>query len=75
MKKLLLMIIIPFIITGCNDKIYDEVYYSAHLDEAIKVVEQCEAGTVTNDNCKNAKDAIYKEKRNKIISYNLYQRA
>ncbi|EHX6295747.1 EexN family lipoprotein [Salmonella enterica] len=68
MKPSLSMLIIPFILTGCNDKIYDEVYYSAHLDEAIKVIEQCKARTVTDDNCKNAKSAVYKEHRKKMFS-------
>ena len=59
--------IIPLILAGCNDKIYDVSYYSEHLDEATKVVEQCKAGTVSNDNCKNAESALYKEKRKKMF--------
>ncbi|HEE9967910.1 TPA: EexN family lipoprotein [Escherichia coli] len=60
--------IIPLILAGCNDKVYDVSYYSEHLDEATKVVEQCATGKVTDDNCKNAADAIQKVKRKKIIS-------
>ena len=59
--------IIPLILAGCNDKIYDVSYYSEHLDEATKVVEQCKAGTVSNDNCKNAESALYKEKKKENV--------
>ena len=66
--KLLPFLLIPLFLAGCNDKIYDESYYSAHLDEAAKVIEQCTAGKVTNDNCQNAKSAIYKIERTKIMN-------
>ena len=68
MKLSKCFLIIPLILAGCNDKIYDVSYYSEHLDEATKVVEQCATGKVTDDNCKNAADAIQKVKRKKIIS-------
>ena len=61
-------LLIPFLLAGCNDKIYDESYYAENIDEATKIVEQCKAGTVTNDNCKNAKAAIYIKKKTKIMN-------
>lgn len=56
------------LLAGCNDKIYDKSYYSAHIDEAKKVSEKCQNGEITDDNCKNANSALYQEKRSKIMN-------
>ena len=68
MKLLPFLAIVPVLfLAGCNDKIYDVSYYSEHLDEATKVMEQCKAGKVTDDNCKNAHTALMKKKRKDVV--------
>ncbi|WP_158782783.1 EexN family lipoprotein [Pantoea sp. BAV 3049] len=67
MKKMFLCIMLIGL-SGCNDKVYDTSYYSSHMDEAKKVSEKCKNGEITDDNCKNANAALYKEKRKQIMS-------
>ncbi|MHA6187818.1 EexN family lipoprotein [Escherichia coli] len=62
MRKLATLMFMCFALSACNEKVYDVSYYSEHLDEAAKVMEQCKAGTVTDDNCKNAAEALSKKK-------------
>ncbi|ECA1660385.1 hypothetical protein DKF69_22525 [Salmonella enterica] len=64
MKNLAMLIFAGLVLSGCNEKVYDVSYYSEHLDEAVRVMEQCKAGTVTDDNCKNAAEALSKKKGN-----------
>ena len=37
-----------------------EQYFSAHLDEAKQIVEDCATGTARGEECRNAVDAISK---------------
>lgn len=66
MKRLLVLATF-FVLSGCNEKVYDTTYYSAHIDEAQKVSEQCASGKTSGDNCKNANEAIRKEKSEKAF--------
>lgn len=69
MKNMALTVIplIMLVLSGCKDKVYDVSYYSSHIDKAKEVAQQCETGEVTDDNCKNANKAIYKEKRKEVM--------
>ncbi|EAT0039947.1 EexN family lipoprotein [Escherichia coli] len=64
MKKLAMLVFVSLVLSGCYEKVYDVSYYSEHLDEAVSVMEQCKAGIVTDDNCKNAAEALSKKKGN-----------
>ena len=68
MKILPALLFVPIVLVGCNEKIYDVSYYSEHLDEAAKVMEKCKTGDVTDDNCKNAGEAIQMQKRKEVLS-------
>ncbi|HDQ1643801.1 EexN family lipoprotein [Escherichia coli] len=61
------------LLTGCEDKIYDVSYYKEHQDEAQKISDKCKAGEITNNNCKNANEALYDIKRKEIINQMLGQ--
>ncbi|WP_332817658.1 EexN family lipoprotein [Sphingopyxis sp.] len=39
-----------------------EQYFSAHLDEAKQIVEDCATGTARGEECRNAENAISKAK-------------
>ncbi|UCQ29611.1 EexN family lipoprotein (plasmid) [Edwardsiella tarda] len=72
MKNIILLILVGSVLAGCNEKVYDVSYYSEHLSEASKVIEQCKAGSVTGDNCKNADEAL-KKKASKDVMNRLFQ--
>jgi hypothetical protein len=44
------------------DKVYDTLYYKAHIQEAKKVLVECAAGNISGDNCVNAKRALSEKK-------------
>jgi hypothetical protein len=49
------------------DKVYDTLYYSAHIKEAKKVVAECAAGDISGENCTNAARAIDKKKAQDVL--------
>ncbi|EAB9751982.1 EexN family lipoprotein [Salmonella enterica] len=57
-----------FILTGCNEKIYDVDYYVNHFKEAEQMQKKCESGEVANQNCENARNALKQINRKKTIS-------
>ena len=44
------------------DKVYDTLYYKAHIKEAKKVLVECAAGNMSGDNCSNARHAVSEKK-------------
>ncbi|MCL0914189.1 EexN family lipoprotein [Escherichia coli] len=53
------IIIVAFIsligASGCDNKIYDVSYYK---EQAMETIKQCKDGSIKDENCKNAKEAI-----------------
>ncbi|HCI9168901.1 TPA: EexN family lipoprotein [Escherichia coli] len=70
MKKTIIISLAVFcgLLAGCDDKIHDVSYYKEHHEEAQNVSDKCKAGEITNDNCKNANEALYDLKRKEIMS-------
>lgn len=56
------IIIVAFIsligASGCDNKIYDVSYYKEHKEQAMEMIKQCKDGSIKDENCKNAKEAI-----------------
>lgn len=61
MRKVLFLMAVVVMVTACKEKIYDVNYYYEHQEEAKSIVEKCKKGEVTDDNCKNAQDGIFKK--------------
>lgn len=45
---------------GCKEPAKDTAYYLKHEEEAKKVLVECEKGTLSGDDCKNAREALQK---------------
>lgn len=67
MKKTMLIPLtaLIFILTGCNEKVYDVDYYVNNIKEAEQMQKKCESGEVANQNCENARNALKQIKRKK----------
>ncbi|EOS1927711.1 EexN family lipoprotein [Escherichia coli] len=70
MKKTMLIPLtaLIFILTGCNEKVYDVDYYVNNIKEAEQMQKKCESGEVANQNCENARNALKQINRKKTIS-------
>lgn len=70
MKKTMLIPLtaLMFILTGCNEKVYDVDYYVNNIKEAEQMQKKCESGEVANQNCENARNALKQINRKKTIS-------
>lgn len=56
-------LIMIVVVAGCSSpEPRGEQYFSAHLDDARKVVASCAEGTVRGDECYNAEVAVSKAK-------------
>lgn len=60
--KLLGLVLLSLLITACGEKIYDVEYYRNNHDEAEKILEKCKDGSVSGDNCTNARIGLSKYK-------------
>ncbi|EFH4146410.1 TPA: EexN family lipoprotein [Klebsiella pneumoniae] len=63
MRFLFIVLTAAFFTVGCNDKVYDVDYYFSNQVEAKSVLNKCKIGEVTDDNCKNAREALQKQSR------------
>lgn len=67
LRKVIIVTAGCLFISACEPKVYDESYYSAHIEEAKEVVQKCESGDISGDNCLNAKTAINKANAKKWL--------
>ncbi|MCQ5518030.1 EexN family lipoprotein [Escherichia coli] len=58
------IILVASMLSGCNDKVYSIEYYSNNLNEAAKTLEDCKKGTITDQNCDNARAALQQKQDN-----------
>ncbi|MCE5165616.1 EexN family lipoprotein [Plesiomonas sp. PI-19] len=60
MKCNFIVVAISVVLFGCKEPPKDTAYYLKNKEEAQKVLVECEKGTLSGDDCKNAREAIYK---------------
>lgn len=58
MKSPLLAVAILVILSACDRQPRSEEYFSAHLDEARRVVAECRKGSIRGEECGNAAYAV-----------------
>lgn len=70
MKKILVLPALVLGLIACSPEVKSVDHYMNNLEEAQEVIDKCEVtqGSVNDQNCINAKDAIYRDHMNKLFS-------
>ncbi|HHQ6539539.1 TPA: EexN family lipoprotein [Serratia fonticola] len=63
MKKLLIVGCAAFMLMGCEEETKSKDWWLEHIEDAKVKVEECAKSGSDTDNCKNAKEAMFRHKQ------------
>lgn len=71
MKKIIICALVAMSLSACGEKVYDAGYYQANHEKAEEVIQKCNSGDITGENCTNAKNGLDKYKAKAFEDYML----
>ncbi|EFB70441.1 EexN family lipoprotein [Providencia rustigianii] len=64
MKKMILIgVVSAFLLSACSEEVKSVQWWQEHAEEAQKKVDECSVNGNDSENCRNAKDGLFRHKQ------------